>query len=308
MSLMKVGSHEIAVSNREKIFFPEDGLTKGDIMDYYLAIADIMLPHTRGRPISMERYPEGIGGEGFYQKELPGYFPDWVDRVSVDLKEDGSQFQVVCEKKATLVFLADQGCITPHTWLSRRDHLTFPDKMIFDLDPPDEDFDPVRRAAFLLKDFADELGMLSYAMTTGSRGLHVVIPLDSFQDFDSVRNFAQAMAESLASRHSATLTTDIRKEKRRGRLFLDTLRNAYGQTSVPPYAVRARNGAPVATPLSWDELQDPELHSRTYTIKNIFRRLSRKQDPWKDIYSHGISLASQGGKLREQPDLSHWKA
>jgi bifunctional non-homologous end joining protein LigD len=304
---VKVGSHEIAVSNREKVFFPDAGLTKGDLIDYYLAIADMMLPHTRGRPISMERYPEGAGKEGFYQKEIPGYFPDWVDRAGVELKEGGSQFQVVCEQAATLVFLADQGCITPHTWLSRKAHLHLPDKMIFDLDPPGDDFEPVRKAAFLLKDFADELEMPSFVMTTGSSGLHVVVPLDAKEDFDAVRNFTQSMAESLASRHSATLTTEIRKEKRKGRIFLDTLRNAYGQTSVPPYAVRARNGAPVATPLSWDELHDPDLHSRTYTLKNIILRLSNQKDPWRDIYSRGISLASREENLREKTGLSRWK-
>jgi bifunctional non-homologous end joining protein LigD len=278
---MKVGSYDVEVTNPEKVFFPGDGLTKGDLIRYYREVADTILPHMRGRPISMERFPEGIGVEGFYQKEIPPYFPDWVDRVSVELKDDRSQFQVVCEKAATLVFLADQGCITPHTWLSRRERLDCPDKMIFDLDPPGEDFEPVRRAAFLVKEFADDLLMPSYVMTTGSHGLHVVIPLDASQDFDTVRAFAQAMAESLASRHAAGLTTEIRKEKRKGRIFLDTLRNAYGQTSVPPYAVRPRSGAPVATPLSWDELHDTALHAR-------------------------ISLAPLTDRLREQTGLSRW--
>jgi bifunctional non-homologous end joining protein LigD len=303
---MRVGPYDIAVTNLEKVFFPEDGLTKGDLIGYYLSVADAMLPHMRGRPVSMERFPEGVGGEGFYQKEIPPYFPDWVDRVSVELKDDRSQFQVVCEKAATLVFLADQGCITPHTWLSRRERLHDPDKMIFDLDPPGEDFEPVRRAAFLLKEFADELRMPSYVMTTGSSGLHVVIPLDSTQDFDAVRTFAQAMATSLASRHAASLTTEIRKEKRRGRIFLDTLRNAYGQTSVAPYAVRPRAGAPVATPVSWDELRDTSLHARSYTLRTIPGRLSVMGDPWKEIYSQGISLASRTERLREQTGLSRW--
>ncbi len=304
---MQVGPYRIEVSNPGKVFFPGDRYTKGDIIEYYQKIGETMLPHLRGRPISMERYPDGIGGEGFYQKEIPGYFPNWVDRARVELKDDGSQFQVTCEKTATLVFLADQGCITPHTWLSRNGHLNFPDKMVFDLDPPGSDFEPVRKAAFLLRDFADELEMPSFVMTTGSRGLHVVIPLDAGEDFDAVRNFAQAMAESLASRHGNLLTTEIRKEKRKGRLFLDTLRNAYGQTSVPPYALRARDSAPVATPLSWDELNDPDLHSRSYTLGNIFRRLGRKKDPWSDIYRNGLSLASRKEKLTEQTGLSRWK-
>jgi bifunctional non-homologous end joining protein LigD len=303
---MRVGSYDIAVTNPEKVYFPADGLTKGDLIGYYLAVAEAMLPHLSGRPISMERFPEGIGGEGFYQKEVPDYFPEWVDRVSVELKDDRSQFQVVCEKAATLAFLADQGCITPHTWLSRKDELDHPDKMVFDLDPPGDDFEPVRRAAFLVKQFADELGMPSFAMTTGSHGLHVVIPLDAGQDFDVVRAFAQAMAESLASRHAATLTTEIRKEKRKGRIFLDTLRNAYGQTSVPPYAVRPRAGAPVATPVTWDELRDTSLHARSHTLRTIPDRLARTGDPWKEIYSRGISLASRTELLREKTGLSRF--
>ncbi|MDD1713775.1 MAG: non-homologous end-joining DNA ligase [Methanoregulaceae archaeon] len=303
---MRVGPYDVAVTNLKKVFFPEDALTKGDLISYYLDVADTMLPYMQGRPISMERFPEGIRGEGFYQKEIPDYFPDWVDRVSVELKGDRSQFQVVCEKAATLIFLVDQGCITPHTWLSRRERLDYPDKMIFDLDPPGEDFEPVRRAAFLVKEFADDLGMPSFVMTTGSHGLHVIIPLDASQEFDAVRTFAEAMAESLASRHAAGLTTEIRKEKRKGRIFLDTLRNAYGQTSVPPYAVRPRPGAPVATPLSWDELHDTSLHARTYTLKNIRERLSMKGDPWKEIARWGISLVPLADRLREQTGLSRW--
>ncbi len=303
---MKVGAYDVAVTNQKKVFFPEDGISKGDLIGYYRDVADTMLPHMQGRPISMERFPEGIGGEGFYQKEVPPYFPDWVDRVAVELKGDRSQFQVVCDKAATLVFLADQGCVTPHTWLSRKERLGYPDKMIFDLDPPGDDFEPVRRAAFLLKEFTDDLGMPTYVMTTGSHGLHVVIPLDANQDFDAVRTFAQAMAESLASRHARGLTTDIRKEKRKGRIFLDTLRNAYGQTSVPPYAVRPRPGAPVATPLSWDELRDTSVKARSYTLRNGRERLEQEGDPWKEIYSQGISLASLAEKLREQTGLSRW--
>jgi bifunctional non-homologous end joining protein LigD len=304
---MQVGPYKVEVSNPDKVLFPADGYTKGDVIDYYQKIGETMLPHTRGRPISMERYPDGIGGEGFYQKEIPPYFPDWVDRERVELKDDGSQFQVVCDKAATLVFLADQACITPHTWLSRSGRLDFPDKMVFDLDPPGNDFEPVRKAAFLFKDFADELEMPSFVMTTGSRGLHVVVPLDARGDFDFVRNFAQEMAESLASWHTATLTIEIRKEKRKGRVFLDTLRNAYGQTSVPPYALRARDGAPVATPLSWDELHDPDLHARSSTISTIFRRLSQKQDPWSGIYRQGATLASRREKLRKLTGLARWK-
>jgi bifunctional non-homologous end joining protein LigD len=298
---MEIDGYEIGISRTDKLFFPGEGITKGDIVDYYARIADTMLPYMRGRPISMERFPDGIGEEGFYQKEIPDYFPAWVDRAEVRLKEgEGeTQPQVVCEKRATLVYLADQGCITPHIWLSRKDKLDRPDKMMFDLDPPGEAFAPVRIAALALKELLDALDIPSFVMTTGSRGVHVVVHLERGQRFAFVRTFARVVAEVLTARHPDTLTTEVRKEEREDRVFLDTLRNAYGQTSVTPYAVRARKGAPIAAPLDWDELKRRELHSQSYTITNIFRRLGQKEDPWKGIFRHAISLETRLEALEE---------
>ncbi len=307
MSSLRIGPHEISISNPDRIFFPRDGLTKMDVIDYYARIAEYLLPHTRERPLSMERYPDGIGREGFYQKEIPDYFPSWIDRVRVDLKDGGSQLQVTGDQAATLVFIAEQACITPHTWMSRRGHLNVPDKMIFDLDPPATDFEPVRKAAFLVREFASELGLPSSVMTTGSHGLHIVIPLIQSENFTVVRSFAHEMAESLASRHAKTLTTEIRKEKRQGRVFIDVLRNAYAQTSVPPYALRARDGAPVATPIAWDELEDPGLHAGSFTVRNIFDRLETLPDPWKGLHEQSISLEPFQEILHDHTGLSRWE-
>jgi len=278
---IKVGSHTVEISNAEKVFFPEQGITKGDLIDYYLRIADTMLPYIRERPITMHRFPDGIEGEGFYEKEAPDYFPGWVKRVSVKLKEDGSQLEIVCDNAATLAYLADQACITPHVWLSRADRLNHPDRMILDLDPSGNDFEQVRSAARLLKNLLEEIGLLPFVMTTGSRGLHVVVPLDRSADFDTVRTFAQDAARLLANREPDVFSIEPRKGRRRGRLFLDYLRNAYAQTAVPPYAVRPKPGAPVATPIDWSELTN--VSPQQYTIQNIFRRLDRKSDPWKGI-------------------------
>ncbi|MFW6117245.1 MAG: non-homologous end-joining DNA ligase [Thermoproteota archaeon] len=297
----KFGSYTVEVSDVDKVLFPEDDFTKGDLIDYYNRISDVLLPHLKDRPITMQRFPDGINEEGFYQKEVPDYFPDWIERIKVEKKEGGSQNQVICNNKATLVYLADKACITPHIWLSRKDQLHHPDKIVFDLDPPDDDFEPVRSAASSLKKILDHLDLTSFVMTTGSRGLHVAVALDRSEDFDAVRDFAQRVAEYLASKHPDIFTTEERKKKRRGRLFLDILRNAYGQTSVAPYAVRAKTGAPIATPIDWKELKDKNLNSQSYTIDNIFQRLGQKDDPWKDIYQQTHTLDKPKNRLQSLP-------
>jgi bifunctional non-homologous end joining protein LigD len=294
---IRVGQYTVAITHPDKVFFPDDGITKEDLADYYRRIARVMLPYSAGRPISMQRFPNGIDNEGFYQKEIPDYFPEWIHRARVDLKEGGSQQQVVIENAATLVYLADQGCITPHVWLSRADNLDYPDRMVFDFDPAGDEFEPIRAAAHLLRGILEELGLVPFVMTTGSRGLHVVTAIDRSADFDTVRTFARDVAELLARREPDALTTEPRKEQRRGRLFLDYLRNAYAQTAVVPYAVRARRGAPVATPLEWSELHDRSLGPQTYNIGNIFRRLAAKDDPWAGIQRRARSLSAPQKRL-----------
>ena len=300
--VMEIGAHAIELSSLEKVLFPDDGITKGDLIDYYRRIAAAMLPHLKERPLSMQRFPDGLEGGGFYQKEIPDYFPDWIERALIEVKEEQTkQWQVVCNNQATLIYLANQACLTPHVWLSQADRLHYPDKLIFDLDPPTNDFEPVRLAARALRDMLQELELVSYVMTTGSEGLHVVVPLDRQANFDTVRSFARELVERLVERKPQELTTEVRKEKRSGRVFLDYLRNAYGQTAVPPYAVRARTGAPVATPLDWEELADSNLHSQRYTIRNIFRRLGQKTDPWVGIMKHARSLTAARPRLEALP-------
>ena len=288
---MRVGRYTIEITHPDKILFPSPRLTKQDLVEYYQQIAPTMLPYMRGRPVTMERHPDGVRDKGFYQKELPEHFPSWIGRAAVSVKGDGRQTQVVCEKAADLVYLADQGCITPHVWLSRKDHLDKPDRLILDLDPPSRDFRAVRSAARRVRDLLEELGLKPFVMLTGGRGLHVVCPLSRTSDFDTVREFAQGVSSVLAKRHPKELTTEQRKNKRRGRVFLDSGRNSYGQTAVAPYAVRARPNASVATPLDWQELSNPPLRADTYTIRTIFRRLSSKGDPWQGIMRSARSLA-----------------
>jgi bifunctional non-homologous end joining protein LigD len=286
---MRVGRHTIEVSHQDKILFPDDGITKGEVIEYYRKIADVMLPHMQGRPVVMQRFPDGIAQDGFYHKEEPEYFPGWIETMTVE-KEGGEVTHVVCNDAATLVYLANQACLTPHTWLSRTDAPRRPDQLILDLDPPEDDFGAARFAARAVRDLLDELGLRSFVKTSGSRGLHVLVPLDRSGDFDAVRSFAHGVASLLAARHPERLTTEPRKSDRRGRLYLDVGRNAYAQTAAPPYALRARPGAPVAAPLEWEELGRGDLSSRSYTLKNIFARLGQKADPWKEIARHAQSL------------------
>lgn len=293
----EVDGRTFPVSSLDKVYFPagEAGheITKGDVLDYYQRIAEIMLPHVRGRIISMHRWPDGIDGYGFYQKDVPEYFPGWIETVEVQ-KEGGTLQQVVIEGPATLVYLAQQACITPHVWLACAEPRRHPDRMVFDFDPDvdrwEDAFPDVRWAARKLKEELEAMGLAPYLMTSGSKGLHVWVPLDRSADFDTVRAFARGVAEKMAKAHSDRLTVEQRKNKREGRIFIDVLRNGYAQTAVAPYALRARPGAPVATPLDWDELGSSGMGPRKYTLRNVFRRLARKDDPWKDMEDDARAL------------------
>lgn len=277
-----VGGHTIELSNLDKVLFPGEGITKGEVIDYYERVADTMLPYVEGRVISMHRWPDGLDGEDFYQKETPDYFPDWIRTAEVE-KEGGTNRQVVIDEAATLVYLAQQACLTPHVWMSRVEAIRRPDRMVFDFDPPGDDedsFDEVRWAARRLRKLLGDVGLTSFVMTSGSRGLHVYVVLDAGADFDAVKDFSRDVAELLAARHAERLTVAARKKKRGDRVFVDHLRNEYAQTSVAPYALRARPGAPVATPLDWHELSVSGMGPRRYTIANLFRRLGARDDPW----------------------------
>jgi bifunctional non-homologous end joining protein LigD len=290
MGILKFGRHTVETSNEDKVFFPHDKVTKGDLIEYYQQIAGRLLPYVKGRPLVMKRYPDGIKGEAFFQKEAGDYFPDWIKKVTVK-KEGGTVRHVVCDNAATLVYLANQACIELHPWLSKTAKLDYPDQLIIDLDPPGDDFRQARFAARTFRDLFEELELPVFLKTTGSRGLHVLVPLDRKADFDTVRKFAQDVAQLLAQRHPKKLTVEARKAKRRGRLLIDTARNAYAQSAIAPYSVRAEPGAPVATPVDWDELSDSKLDAQRYNIKNIFKRLERKSGPWKDLSRLGRSLA-----------------
>jgi len=282
--------HEVRISRANKRLFRSPDITKLELAEYYRRISGVALRHYRSRALSMHRYPDGIESEGFFEKNIGDHFPDWIERKTLP-KKGGEVTYVVANNAATLVYLADQACITPHLALSRIDRPDHPDRMVFDLDPSDEDFAKVRTSARFLGELLNELKLACFVQTTGSRGLHVVVPLDRSAPFDRVRKFSHAVCRKLVERQPDLMTVEQRKNKRGSRVFLDDLRNAYGQTSVAPYAVRARPGAPIATPLEWDELERPDLDPRRYTISNIFRRLGQIDDPWAGIARNARGIA-----------------
>lgn len=277
---MRAGRRDVEITHPGKVLFPNDGITKADLAAYYRDAAGPMVPLVRDRPVSLQRFNAGIGREGFFQKNVAKGVPSWVKRVEVP-KKGGSLWHVLANDAATLVWLANQNAITPHVWLSRADRLERPDRMIFDLDPasPDE-FALVRRTARELGDVLREAGVEPFAMTTGSKGIHVVVVLQRRYGFGQVRDAAVAVAAELVERRPKDLTTEFYKRKRDGRLFVDVNRNAYAATAVPPYAVRPLPGAPVATPLEWDELADRRLRAQRWTIRTV---LDRDPDVWKGV-------------------------
>lgn len=295
---MKIGKFSVDISHRDKIFFPNSKYSKGDLIDYYAKISEIMIPYMKDRPISMLRFPDGIKAKQFYQKDTPDYFPDWIEVELVKKQDGGTTKYVICNKAATLIYLANQACITPHIWLSKRDKLDFPDRLIFDLDPSDNNFSKVKSVAVKLKKFLEkDLDLPVFLMTTGSRGLHLVTPLNRRSNFDSVRDFAQKIAKHLEFENPEEITTAAHINKRGNKLYIDTARNGFGQTSVAPYAIRPIEGAPVATPITWEELENIDLTAQTYSIENIFLRMEKIPDPWKDINKHSASLTSASKKL-----------
>ena len=295
--VIRAGRRRVEISRPGKALFP-CGITKADLASYYERVAPAMLPHLRGRPINLERYPDGIDGERIMQQRAGRYFPDWIRRATVE-KKGGSVEHVVAADAGTLVYLAGQACITPHPWLSRVDRLHQPDRLIFDLDPSNGRPADVLRAARTMCNLVRELGLQPWVMSTGSRGYHVTVPLRRGADFDATRAFAREVAALATQREPRLFTTEQRKAKREGRILIDVMRNAYAHSAVAPYAVRARPGAPVATPLHPDELADSDTRPGRFTIETVPGRLERDGDPWARIGSSGQSMGAARRRLQE---------
>ncbi len=282
----------VKITSPDKLMFPKDGYTKQDMIDYYLSVADVMLPFLKNHPLAMLRFNGGIHGERFFHKNAPDYFPDFIERAEMPTSKRVTKLPVVNNRDA-LTYIANHNCVEFHVIGSPADDLTHPDRIVIDLDPSIEDFDEIKVAAGWTRELIDELGLASYVMTSGSRGLHIWVPIKTSTPTDEVHAFADSVARVLSERHPDTLTTEFHKAERGDRIYVDVARNAPAQHAVCPYSLRAKDGAPVATPIPWDELDEPDLTPQRYTLAN--RR--EGDDPWAGMRKAAKALGPAAKKL-----------
>ncbi|MBB5157771.1 non-homologous end-joining DNA ligase [Saccharopolyspora phatthalungensis] len=280
---LEVEGRRIELSNPDKSLYPDDGYRKRDVAEYYRSVADVMVPHTRGKPLTLRRFPDGIGSGGFFQKEASDYFPDWVRVEAVPQRgAAGAVHHVVLDDAATLLYLMNQACLEFHIVLSTVEDLEHPVLVVLDLDPPEGvPLPELRGVVRLMCERFRDAGLSPRVQATGGKGFHVAAPLRGERGFDEVRAGMRALAEQAVRDEPDRLTVEQRKDKRGDRIFLDTNRNAYGQTMIAPYSLRARPGAPAATPLDLNELG--RVAPQSYGLANMARRLAQKEDPWAGL-------------------------
>jgi bifunctional non-homologous end joining protein LigD len=287
---VNVGRRPVAITHAGKALFQNPTVEKLDLARYYERVAAVMLPHIRNRPLALQAFPNGVDDHGFFLKSVPRHFPGWIDRVEVP-KRGGSLTQALAGERAALVYLAGQNVVTPHIWLSRADELRQPDRLVIDLDPsPGVGFAEVRAAAREAGERCRAAGLATFALVTGSRGVHVVCPLRRGPSFSEVHRFARALAEAMVADDRRHLTLEWHRAERGRRIYLDVNRIAYAQHVAAPYAVRPRPGAPVAMPIRWEELSGRSLRADRYTIANVPDRLRAEGDAWSEINRHSRKL------------------
>ena len=287
----------VVISSPDKVLFPADGITKGEMADYYRMIAPIMVPHVARRPITMERFHRGIAEPGFFQKSVVKGFPKWLERVAVP-KKDGTVHHPIVTDERGLLWLANQNCITSHVWTSRAPDLLHPDLLVFDLDPSVDDDDALRAATLIVRDELAALGLSSRVKTTGSKGFHVVVGLDGHATYDACASFAHGFGRTLVEHHPTIFTQEFYKADRGDRILIDTGRNEYHATFAAPYTVRAREGAPVSAPCSWPEIESGAVNPRSLTLRGMAERVERVGDLWLDLYADAQALPSDSPRAR----------
>jgi bifunctional non-homologous end joining protein LigD len=287
----------ITITHPDKILFPDNGVTKGELAAYYEMIAPIMVPHMRARPVTMERYHRGIGAPGFFQKDVSKGFPQWLERIEVP-KKGGTVHHPLVTDARSLLWLANQNCITPHVWTSRAPDLYYPDICVFDLDPSEDNPGQLKAATFQLRDFLAELGLPSWLKTSGSKGFHIVVPLDGKSNMGEVAGFAHTVGALLVKRDPDNLTQEFHKVDRGTRILVDTGRNGYSATFAAAYTVRAKRGAPVSAPCTWAEIERGKVTPASFSLRNTPARISRVGDLWSDMRRRGRSLKRPTEKLR----------
>ena len=288
----------MVITHPEKVLFPADGITKGELAAYYEMIAPIMLPHILRRPVTMERFPSGIGKKGFLQKNVSKGFPEWLQRVEIP-KKDGVVHHPLVTDTRSLLWLVNQNSITPHVWTSRAPDVFYPDICVFDLDPSVNDDGLLRAAALAVRELLKQFGLPSWVKTSGSKGFHIVVPLDGKTNMGEVDRFAHAIGALLVRNDPKHLTQEFHKIDRGTRIFVDTGRNGWSATHAAAYAVRAKPGAPVSAPCTWEELETGEVGPRTFTLRNMATRIKEVGDLWSGMRRRRRSLDRPLQKLQQ---------
>jgi len=297
---VRIGNHEVPLSNPDKLFFPERGLTKGDLVDYYLGVAECALPHLRRRPFHMVRYPNGVEGEFFHQKRVPSH-PDYVGEKFVQFPSGHSTVFAVIDNAAALAWVINLGCIELHTWHSRVDDIEKPDYLLIDLDPTtDGQWPYVREIALVVREVMDELGLAAYPKTSGATGLHIMAPIKPELPFPDVRRFAKALAEEVERRvgDQEVATTTWRVADRRG-VFVDFGQNSRDKTIACAYSVRPTPDARVSAPLAWDEV--PDVEPRDFTVQTMRDRIAAVGDLTSGMWRRKVSLLPRFQRLGLEP-------
>ena len=286
---------KVAITHPEKILFPADGITKGELAAYYAAVAPAMLPHLRRRPVTMERFPNGIAEKGFIQKDVSKGFPEWLQRVEAP-KKGGTVHYPLANDRGSLQWLANQNAITLHVWPSRTPRIDRPDVCVWDLDPSRDEPEVLRDAMLALRAVLEDLGHASWVKTSGSKGFHVLVPMKPRATFADASALADRVAAMLVEQRPDTLTQEFSKADRGERIFVDTARNRAGATFAAAYTVRAKPGAPVSAPCTWDEVAEGTVQPRTFTLRTMAERIAQVGDLWRD-------LPAAGGEPRRRQGL-----
>ena len=296
---IKAGKYLVTVSNRKKVFWPEEGFTKGDLIDYYEKIADIILPYLKGRPLSLKRNPNGIYDKGFYHKDAGENVPAYVDVFPVKAESNNKIIDyIVCNNKATLLYVANLGCIEMNPWNSTTKKIGHPTWMVIDIDPSDEnEFADVVDTALATKMILDKAGIKCYCKTSGASGLHVYIPFNNKYDYVTIKDFARIIASLVQEQLPDTTTLERSLSKRGPRIYIDWLQNRTGQTLASVYSVRPKPGATVSAPLEWKEVNH-KLSPSQFTMKNIWQRIRKKGDLFSPVLTEKNSIEKALKKLK----------
>lgn len=294
-----IEDRKVHLTNLGKVFWPE-GHTKADLIKYYVDMAPVLLPYLKDRLFVMSRYPDGIFGETFYQKDCPDYAPEWVETVPLKSPDtDKVVNYIVCNDVATLTWLANQACVELHIWLAKKDRLNYPDIAVFDLDPfPPATFKDVTGVAMLVKEALAQFGLKGFPKTSGATGMHIFVPVEPVLTYTEVRDAVEFICRRIHAVYPEKTTLERSVSKRDGKVYLDYLQNTRGKTMVFPYSLRPEPGAPVSTPVTWEEVAGQKIRPADFNIKTVFQRLAEVGDLYGESLALKQSLAEIYGLVR----------